>query len=194
MNVISYLGEIIETWQSIGSQQDAGEFLMYILNGMHEECKEPQPAALDQSDDWSQMGKSNKKVEVRQSGDAEDSPIMRIFGGMTKTTVRSAKAKSDSVSLEAFTMLTLDIVSDDVTDIRQAIGKICAEEKVTDKNGNPISKRAQFKQLPKVLPVLEPVPLQQGDELRQQGEEERRLQAHHDFRPRLARGREGRRE
>merc|ERR1719330_328168 len=31
--------DIISDWQSIGAQQDAGEFLFHMLNGMHEECK-----------------------------------------------------------------------------------------------------------------------------------------------------------
>lgn len=97
--------------------------------------------------EWEQVGKANKKVEVRQSGDLEDSPIQRMFGGQTRSTVR-AKAKGDSVSLEAFTLLALDIVSEDVTDISNAIGKICAEEKVSDRG---MTKRVQFKQLPKVL-------------------------------------------
>ena len=48
-----------------------------------QECKwEPQPAASgDSAGDWAQVGSASKKVEVRQSGGREDSPIQRIFGG-----------------------------------------------------------------------------------------------------------------
>merc|ERR1719240_706192 len=43
--------DIISTWQDeSGAQQDAGEFLLYMLNGMHEECKwKPQPASSSAS-------------------------------------------------------------------------------------------------------------------------------------------------
>jgi ubiquitin carboxyl-terminal hydrolase 10 len=161
VNVLIFLGEIVEMWNSIGSQQDAGEFLLYMLVGVHEECKwKLEPLKEDEStsqskktpDQWSQIiGKGNKekKVEVRQSGELEDSFIQRIFGGMTKSTVKT-KAK-ESVSLEAFTMLSLDISSDEVSDVKTAIGRICEEEKLTVTDGGKASKTVQFKELPNVL-------------------------------------------
>ena len=112
------LGAVLEAWQSIGSQQDAGEFLLYLLNGMHEECKwEPQSAvgSASEAGDLAQAGTGSKKEEVHQSGGREDSPIQRIFGGEYRSTVKS-KDEGDSVTLEAFTTLTLDITGEDVTD------------------------------------------------------------------------------
>jgi ubiquitin C-terminal hydrolase len=154
VNVLLYLGEIVETWSSIGSQQDAGEFFLYMLNGLHEECKWKEDKAKEEQKlpgGWSQMGKQNreKKVEVRQSGELEDSFIQRIFGGMTQSTVKT-KGK-ESVSLEAFTMLALDISSDEVSDIKTAIGRICEEEKIPVTDGGKASKNVQFKELPNVL-------------------------------------------
>jgi ubiquitin C-terminal hydrolase len=154
VNVLIYLGEIVETWSSIGSQQDAGEFFLYMLNGLHEECKWKEDKAKEEQKlpgGWSQMGKQNreKKVEVRQSGELEDSFIQRIFGGMTQSTVKT-KGK-ESVSLEAFTMLALDISSDEVSDIKTAIGRICEEEKIPVTDGGKASKNVQFKELPNVL-------------------------------------------
>ena len=34
---IPQVKNVITSWQKFGMQQDAGEFLFYILNGMHEE-------------------------------------------------------------------------------------------------------------------------------------------------------------
>ncbi|CAK0875592.1 unnamed protein product [Prorocentrum cordatum] len=86
--VMTQVTEIISTWQSLGSA-DAGEFLFYMLNGMHEECKwkaksgsaEGQPGAED-----------GGCAQVRAAGVHEDSPIVRIFGGLIRSSVRSQSA------------------------------------------------------------------------------------------------------
>jgi ubiquitin C-terminal hydrolase len=159
VNVLLYLGEIVENWNSIGSQQDAGEFLMHLLNGVHEECKwNLDPIKEDEATgknslpgQWNHIGVKNKKVEVRQSGELEDSFIQRIFGGMTRSVLKTKQ--KESVSLEAFTMLVLDISSDEVNDVKTAIARICEEEKipVTDGGKEYRSKIVQFKELPNVL-------------------------------------------
>lgn len=171
--------EIINTWQSIGAQQDAGEFLFYMLNGMHEECKwkvVPSEHAQSSSgtaegnsnvasdcggsgggtgtaadcDDWAQMGGVNnqRRVEVRSAGVPEDSPIVRIFGGLIRSSVRSKSAKTDSVSLEPFNHLSLDISSDTVDSVWSAMDAYCGAEAV---NEGRATKRLQFKMVPKVL-------------------------------------------
>merc|ERR1719187_252536 len=78
-NVISLapVKEILDRWQTFGAQQDAGEFLFYILNGMHEECKwktndismgNSHSDYKESDNGWAEVGKSNRKVEVRCSG------------------------------------------------------------------------------------------------------------------------------
>jgi ubiquitin carboxyl-terminal hydrolase 10 len=161
--------EIISTWQSIGAQQDAGEFLFYMLNGIHEECKwkvlpsESTTASLDAAknpagsrsgsgdgDDWAQVGKHNRKMEVRSAGVHEDSPVVRIFGGVLRSSVRSKAAKADSVTLEAYNHLILDISSPAVDSVLSALEAYCGAEAV---NEGRAMKRLQFKMLPKVLIV-----------------------------------------
>lgn len=154
--------DIINTWQSIGAQQDAGEFLFYMLNGMHEECKwkvspsEPSPSSSSTADgssaddDWAQVGKHNRKVEVRSAGVHEDSPIVRIFGGLIRSSVWSHLNKADSVSLEPFNHLILDISSPTVDSVWSALEAYCGAEAV---NEGWATKRLQFKMLPKVLIV-----------------------------------------
>jgi len=165
---------IISQWQSIGAQQDAGEFLFYMLEGMHEECKwrcptmEPVsispvsgPAAdpclngedgreRAESDNWAEVGKSNRKVEIRSAGAHEDSPINRIFGGFIRSAVRSKNAKADSVSLEPFNHLILDVSAPTVDSVWTALEAYCGAEAV---NEGRATKRLQFKVLPKVLIV-----------------------------------------
>jgi len=180
--------EIISRWQAIGAQQDAGEFLFYMLDGMHEECKwktpcpepistlsplnpalpspeaSPAPASLPNpedgtgassssrgragSDDWA-SGK-HRRVEIRSAGVHEDSPINRIFGGLVRSAVRSKGAKTDSVSLEPFNHLILDISSSAVDSVWSALEAYCGAEAV---NEGRATKRLQFKLLPKVLVV-----------------------------------------
>eukprot|EP00747_Dinoflagellata_sp_TGD_P219420 gnl/TRDRNA2_/TRDRNA2_91526_c0_seq1.p1 gnl/TRDRNA2_/TRDRNA2_91526_c0~~gnl/TRDRNA2_/TRDRNA2_91526_c0_seq1.p1 ORF type:complete len:889 (-),score=209.51 gnl/TRDRNA2_/TRDRNA2_91526_c0_seq1:54-2720(-) len=149
--------EIISTWQSIGAQQDAGEFLFYMLNGMHEECKWkvalPDPSlasnAASGESNGGENGSQAGKADVRAAGVHEDSPIARIFGGMIRSSVRSNNgSKADSVSLEPFNHLILDISSPGVDSVWAALEAYCKTESV---NEGHATKRLQFKVLPKVL-------------------------------------------
>lgn len=157
---VSTLGpvkDILDTWQAVGtyqfgSQQDAGEFMFYILNGMHEECKwkatesVPGAAAETSKDSWAEVGKGNKKVEVRSSGLKEDSPIQRIFGGTIRSVVRGKNAKADSVTLELFTQLSLDISAPHVTSVKEAVAHLCSVEHIDSK-----TKRNGLQELPAIL-------------------------------------------
>jgi len=155
--------EIISTWQSIGAQQDAGEFLFYMLNGMHEECKwkvlpfESSQSLRDAmelvSHDGSNHGHvddESQKAEVRSAGVQEDSPILRIFGGLIRSSLRSKNASADSVSVEPFNHLILDISAAGVDSLWSALEAHCGAEAV---NEGQATKRLQFKVLPKVLVV-----------------------------------------
>lgn len=150
--------ELISMWQKIGAQQDAGEFLFYMLNGMHEECKwtadtSTEATAESGSEDdnaWAQVAKGKRKVEVRSAGCHEDSPIVRIFGGLLRSSVRSKSAKADSVSVEPFNHLILDISSPTVDSVYTALEAYCGAETV---NEGAATRRLQFQMLPKVLVV-----------------------------------------
>eukprot|EP00441_Pelagodinium_beii_P016023 CAMPEP_0197678862 /NCGR_PEP_ID=MMETSP1338-20131121/90730_1 /TAXON_ID=43686 ORGANISM="Pelagodinium beii, Strain RCC1491" /NCGR_SAMPLE_ID=MMETSP1338 /ASSEMBLY_ACC=CAM_ASM_000754 /LENGTH=504 /DNA_ID=CAMNT_0043259847 /DNA_START=36 /DNA_END=1547 /DNA_ORIENTATION=+ len=145
--------EIISRWRSIGAQQDAGEFLFYMLNGMHEECKwksssssagKVASAASADGDDAEEGG----AAEVQLAGVHEESPIARIFGGLMRSSVRSKSSKADSVSLEPFNHLILDISSPTVDSVWTALEAYCGAEAV---NEGAATKRLQFQTLPKVL-------------------------------------------
>eukprot|EP00397_Hematodinium_sp_SG-2012_P015643 GEMP01015935.1.p1 GENE.GEMP01015935.1~~GEMP01015935.1.p1 ORF type:complete len:518 (+),score=126.17 GEMP01015935.1:92-1645(+) len=151
------VNDILNTWQTFGTQQDAGEFMFYILNGTHDECKwkanevlptieRKMSSETDDGANWNEVGKSNRKVEVRSSGLKEDSPIQRIFGGVLRSVVRGKNAKADSVTLELFTQLSLDISAPSVTSVQDALAHLCSVEQIDSK-----TKRNTFQQLPPLL-------------------------------------------
>uniref|UniRef100_A0A7S3TEM5 ubiquitinyl hydrolase 1 n=1 Tax=Strombidinopsis acuminata TaxID=141414 RepID=A0A7S3TEM5_9SPIT len=144
--------EIISTWQSIGAQQDAGEFLFYMLNGMHDECKwrskssSSSAPASKNGEDGDADKDERKAVEVRSGSVDEDSPVVRIFGGQVRSSVRSKSG--DSVSFEPFNHLILDISSPTVDSVWAALETYCGQEAVDEGRA---TKQLQFKLLPKVL-------------------------------------------
>ena len=86
--------------------------------------------------------------EERSAGLHEDSPIVRIFGGFLQSAVRSKCAKADSVSLEPFNHLDLDISQPSVKCVKTALDAFFSPETV---NEGQAMRRLQFKALPKVL-------------------------------------------
>eukprot|EP00811_Abedinium_folium_P014526 NODE_23524_length_662_cov_7.869159.p1 GENE.NODE_23524_length_662_cov_7.869159~~NODE_23524_length_662_cov_7.869159.p1 ORF type:complete len:212 (+),score=45.57 NODE_23524_length_662_cov_7.869159:88-636(+) len=78
----------------------------------------------------------------------EDSPIARIFGGVVRSVVRSRNLQADSVSLEPFYHLTLDISHESVTSVPSALAAHCGPENVND---GTATRRLVFKSLPNVL-------------------------------------------
>lgn len=152
---------IISTWQQLGAQQDAGEFLFHLLNGLHEECKWktlPEEGCRNSEDgsnvdegggeDAAKSTKEGDQVrpDVRSAGEHEDSPITRIFGGISRQSVQTRNAKAHSVSLEPFNNITLDISS--VDSVWSALEAYCSSEAV---NEGRATKRHQFKAVPKVM-------------------------------------------
>jgi len=155
--------KIISDWQSLGAQQDAGEFLFYLLNGLHDECKwkiVPDEGTSSSSQDTGkaareggegeQSSKDDEQLrpDVRSSGDHEDSPVFRIFGGIIRSSVQARNSRTDSVSLEPFNGLTLDISSSSVDSVWSALEAYCGKEDVNEGNA---TKRLQFKAVPRVL-------------------------------------------
>jgi ubiquitin C-terminal hydrolase len=165
--LIPQMKTIISSWQKFGAQQDASEFLFYMLNGMHEETRwgsasgpSAQPeveasASAEQQDApseenaWSHLVKtSRRQAEERTAGLHEDSPITRIFGGVMQSAVRTKGAKVDSVSLEPFNHLALDISDVSVKSVHDALALHFKPEEVND---GQATRRLQIKSLPKVL-------------------------------------------
>lgn len=100
-------------------QQDACDFLSYLLDQMHEELKTiyvPQEnkktniANIKAQEEWSHAG-SLKTTSVQENTQSifEPSLIRDIFGGVQQTEIHVEGSRSVSVSHEPFFVLNLEI-------------------------------------------------------------------------------------
>ena len=120
-----------------GHQQDAQEFLGFLLEELHEECahairtgnsgrstpntaSEPgEPAENDSG--WMEVGHKQKPAITRSSGATlTESPITHIFGGKLRSELKIPGNKM-SVTLEPYQPLQLDIGSPQITNIVEAL-------------------------------------------------------------------------
>lgn len=135
--------------QQRGHQQDAQEFLGFLLEEMHEECarcakNNPTPNPNDakstvtestdadesSGDGWLEVGHKQKAAITRSSGDTSvESPITRIFGGKIRSEFR-VPGNKNSVTLEPYQPLQLDIGSPDVNNIVDAIKGLTKPESI----------------------------------------------------------------
>ncbi|XP_077503222.1 ubiquitin carboxyl-terminal hydrolase 10-like isoform X2 [Amblyomma americanum] len=157
-----------------GKQEDAEEFLSFMLNGLHDEmvssmrsvsnglngqCNgEAQAPAehLDDDDDegpWKTVSHRNR-CQVTRSAEYSRSPLMDIFGGEMRSSV-TADGET-SASLQPFFTLQLDI-QDGVKTVEEALLHLAAEEKVQNYHSSKSNKevdalrRTTLEKLPQVL-------------------------------------------
>ncbi|KAL9543907.1 hypothetical protein MBANPS3_007891 [Mucor bainieri] len=126
-----------------GRQEDSEEFLCFLLDGLHEEMtavlkeqqdkKDAEAAAAAKAaggDDWLEVGAKNKTSNLRSTG-FQESPISKIFGGKVRSVLRCPGAK-DSINLEPYQSLPLDIQPDNVHSIEDAIANMTLPETMHD--------------------------------------------------------------
>lgn len=122
-----------------GHQQDAQEFLGFLLEELHEECaiamqksgangssgrSTPVGSVSNASDNlegWLEVGHKQKSAVTRSSGATNaESPVNNIFGGKLRSELKIAGNKL-SVTLEPYQPLQLDIGSPQVSNIIDAL-------------------------------------------------------------------------
>ncbi|TBU35523.1 cysteine proteinase [Dichomitus squalens] len=122
-----------------GHQEDAEEFLGFYLDTLEEELLsisqslQPQdaPTAPEEEahdDGWLEVGKKNKAVATRTAKSTE-SPITRIFGGKFRSALR-APHQRESVTIEDWRSLQLDIQPENVKTLRDALLHISQPQQV----------------------------------------------------------------
>ncbi|KIW68304.1 hypothetical protein PV04_04259 [Phialophora macrospora] len=124
-----------------GHQQDAQEFLGFLLEELHEECARAMRSttasssgrttpvgsvsnASDHADiegGWMEVGHKQKTAVTRSSGMlAAESPVTNIFGGKLRSELKVSGNKL-SITLEPYSPLQLDIGSPQVNNIIDAL-------------------------------------------------------------------------
>ena len=105
-----------------GTQEDAQEFLGFMLDGVHQELL--QNTIENEHDKWHDVGKNNKKlVQV-----VKPSPLVNLVGGRLRSVMQIRGKKT--ISFEPFQILQLPIIANHINSILDAIIEITRIEKI----------------------------------------------------------------
>ncbi|KAI9511095.1 hypothetical protein F5148DRAFT_975728 [Russula earlei] len=151
-----------------GHQEDAEEFFGFYLDTLEEELlalhasiSHPKPASGPKVEEreeesqsgerWTEVGKRNRMVLTRTAKSVE-SPITRIFGGKFRSTLH-APHQRDSVVVEDWRSLQLDIQRDSVRSIQDALSHISQPQpvQVGPSGTNEASQQVLIEALPSIL-------------------------------------------
>ncbi|EUC40463.1 hypothetical protein COCMIDRAFT_9664 [Bipolaris oryzae ATCC 44560] len=153
-----------------GQQEDAEEFLGFLLAGLHDECvqiiksgKQSQPAgtvALENSEQtgsvdggWEEVGHKQKTAVTQNSGAIDiESPITKIFGGKLRSEYKRPGEKA-SVTLEPYQPLQLDIGEPNINNISDALKNLTRLETLDGaaRGAKASTKQVHIESLPPVL-------------------------------------------
>lgn len=121
-----------------GRQEDAEEFLGYLLEALHDEfsrAMKPYGGGVEleeeargvttydnnnEDDEWQEVGKNNRTLQIRQASGFGQTPITQLFGGQFKSILNVAKQKSPSITRDPFQHVQLDISDPAVHSIEDA--------------------------------------------------------------------------
>ncbi|KAG5979992.1 hypothetical protein E4U55_004504 [Claviceps digitariae] len=157
-----------------GHQQDAEEFLGFLLQTLDDECTHLMNKALnsegkkaegsapatqnapDASGDWLEVGRKQKAAITRSSGSSSSTPITKIFGGLLRSELR-VPGLQDSITTEPYQPLQLDIGSPEIRNVVDALRRLTRPERLQgdfkSSSGNDVTatKQVFIESLPPVL-------------------------------------------
>ncbi|KAH0583414.1 hypothetical protein H2248_009043 [Termitomyces sp. 'cryptogamus'] len=161
-----------------GQQEDAEEFLGFFLDALEEELLavvqalsgspppvkkakakakktengvEEREVEEEREDGWLEVGKRNRMVITRTIKVVE-TPITRIFGGKARSTLKSPGQK-DSTTIEAWRALRLDIQTDSIHTVQDALTHMAAPQPLELDSARHASIQHLLEALPPVLVV-----------------------------------------
>jgi len=158
-------------------QEDAQEFLTFLLDGAHSEilklralyglspdapsaaphAPSSAPAAAD-GDGWERVGRNNRSAVTREVAVGRGPPtaVSGLFAGQLCSTVRADNMKP-SATVQPFVVLQLDIAGADVRTVPDALAGMARAEEVQgyraegSKHASVAHKTTRLQQLPPVL-------------------------------------------
>ncbi|QRV74931.1 ubiquitin carboxyl-terminal hydrolase [Ceratobasidium sp. AG-Ba] len=110
------------------------------------EVQRPVSPGAEDENGWLEVGKKNKATVTRTTR-ATESAITKIFGGKIRSVLHTPGASKDSVTLEPYQPLQLDIQSDNVRTIEDALKHITQPETVSvysEQRGGLVDARKQI--------------------------------------------------
>jgi ubiquitin carboxyl-terminal hydrolase 10 len=153
-----------------GQQEDAEEFLGFLLAGLHDECahiikndKQQNPAdsvTSPRSDmsssvegEWQEVGAKQKTANTQSSGAIEfETPVTKIFGGKLRSEYKKPGEKA-SVTFEPYQPLQLDIGEANINNISDALKNLTRLETLDGaaRGARASTKQVHIESLPPVL-------------------------------------------
>ena len=153
-----------------GQQEDAEEFLGFLLAGLHDECvqiikngKQSLPADTVTSPKtersgsvdggWEEVGHKQKTAVTQNSGAIDiESPVTKIFGGKLRSEYKRPGEKA-SVTLEPYQPLQLDIGEQNINNISDALKNLTRLETLDGaaRGAKASTKQVHIETLPPVL-------------------------------------------
>lgn len=177
-----------------GQQEDAEEYLGYLLDGMHEEFvenikhmtqleiellvnnykgetklniiqainiinKEDKIVSVEATNrnEWNEVGKKNEAISSKRTVEIEPSPIKTIFGGQFRSVLKLPFGKnSQSVTLDPYQCIQLDIEDESITTIEEAFTHLNEPEQIQFRSNDKdviATKQTFIDNLPPILTI-----------------------------------------
>ncbi|KAJ3350549.1 Ubiquitin carboxyl-terminal hydrolase 10 [Entophlyctis luteolus] len=165
----TYIYDVLSSMKHVdsvkGRQEDAEEFLGFLLDGLHEELllaqqsqdevsRPTSPSSVADASEWIEVG-TKKSAQTRKT-EIRASPVTEIFGGSIRSVLK-APGDKDSIKIEPFMTLQLDIEPEAIVSIEDALQNLAVPETITGYTSETLktkvdaSKQINFDRFPAVL-------------------------------------------
>ncbi|PIK56391.1 putative ubiquitin carboxyl-terminal hydrolase 8 [Apostichopus japonicus] len=149
--VIKYVPEFN---QKIGHHHDSQEFLVFLMDGLHEDLNEVRERQYVKEEDFSNLPPLQGSMQSWKNHQILNrSIIVTLFQGQFRSVVRCLHCKNESVKYEAFMFLELPIPSRTKCTLQECLQKFQSEEKLAGDNATLCSKCKRLRDSVKVIRI-----------------------------------------